>query len=290
MFQIIFQVINHPLNKGRKFSAFIRFLSWQFISRLYKYPILLPYTETSNYLCWNGLTGLTGNWYFGLMEMEEMSFLAHLLRPNDVFYDIGANVGAYSILISQHSKCRVYSFEPHPKTFDLLLRNISIQKNNQLIQAYNFGLGEKSSSVKFTSNLDTVNHVSSNINEETIEVQINVLDDLNIPIPTSIKIDVEGFEYYVLRGGLNILKNDALKAIIIELNGSGINYGIEDEKIDLLLRSFNFEPYTYDPFKRKILKLTTFLNLNTIYIRDFDFCQNRVNEGLELKLANGAIL
>jgi FkbM family methyltransferase len=139
------------------------------------------------------------------MEMEEMSFLAHFLRPNDVFYDIGANVGAYSILISQHSKCRVFSFEPHPKTFDLLQRNISIQKNNQLIQAYNFGLGEKSSFVKFTSNLDTVNHVSSNINEETIEVQINVLDDLNIPIPTSIKIDVEGFEYAVILGAINTI-------------------------------------------------------------------------------------
>ena len=126
--------------------------------------------------------------------------------------------------------------------------------------------------------------------EYTIEVEINVLDDLNIPIPTSIKIDVEGFEYYILRGGVNILKNDALKVIIIELNGSGINYGIEDKKIDLFLRSFNFEPYTYDPFKRKIIKLTTFTNLNTIYLRDLDFCQNRVNEGLELKLANGAIL
>ena len=170
------------------------------------------------------------------------------------------------------------------------LRNINIQKKQGLITAFNFGLGSEKSIVNFTTNLDTVNHVSLNSNDLTITVEINILDNLNLPIPSLIKIDVEGFEYNVLKGAFSTLENLNLKAIIIELNGSGNQFGINDKDIDIFLRSFNFEPYTYDPFKRQLIKLNTYLNHNTIYIRDFIYCQNRVKNSLPLKLSNGYIL
>jgi len=288
--KIIFSIFNHPLNKYNRFNALIRFIKWQIFSKFYNYPVLLPFSDTSSYLCWKGLTGVTGNWYFGLMEMEEMSFASHFLKLDDVFYDIGANVGAYSLLTSQHVGCRVFCFEPHPTTFQHLLRNINIQKKQGLITAFNFGLGSEKSIVNFTTNLDTVNHVSLNSNDLTITVEINILDNLNLPMPSLIKIDVEGFEYNVLQGAFSTLENLNLKAIIIELNGSGNQFGINDKDIDIFLRSFNFEPYTYDPFKRQLIKLNTYLNHNTIYIRDIEYCQNRVNNSLPLKLSNGYIL
>lgn len=44
------------------------------------------------------MTGATGNWYCGLQEYEDMSFVLHALRPGDLFVDVGANIGSYSIL------------------------------------------------------------------------------------------------------------------------------------------------------------------------------------------------
>jgi hypothetical protein len=46
----------------------------------------------------SGMTGATGNLYVGLHEFEEMAFLLHFLRPGDLFADVGANVGSYTIL------------------------------------------------------------------------------------------------------------------------------------------------------------------------------------------------
>lgn len=290
MLKIIFNIINHPLNNGLLFSSLFRFFKWQIISRFYNYPILLPFTESSSYLCWNGLTGLTGNWYYGLMEMEEMSFASHMLRDNDVFFDIGANVGAYSILISQHVNCKVFSFEPHPKTFEYLSRNIRIQKNPELIKIFNYALGDKSGKVSFTENLDTVNHISLGSNEKSINVEMKILEKLNLPCPSLIKLDVEGFEYQVLKGANSVLNNLNLKAIIIEINGSGKNYGISDSEIHDFLISYNFKPFTYDPFKRQIIKLESYLKHNTIYIRDLQFCDLRVKKASKLTLSNGKVL
>jgi tRNA1(Val) A37 N6-methylase TrmN6 len=76
--------------------------------------------------------------------------------------DIGANVGAYSILASQETKCKVHSFEPHPETFQWLKRNINLQRIQGLVTAYNFGLGQENNVVKFSANLDCINHVLTN--------------------------------------------------------------------------------------------------------------------------------
>jgi FkbM family methyltransferase len=287
MFKIIIRIVNHPLNKGNRFSALIRFIKWQIISRVYSYPILLPFTDNSSYLCWNGLTGLTGNWYCGLMEMEEMSFASHVLRKEDVFFDIGANVGAYSILVSQQVNCSVYSFEPHPKTFEYLTRNINIQNKPDSVTLLNFALGEVQGNVSFTENLDTVNHISLDPHEKSINVDIKVLDELSLPCPLLIKIDVEGFEFNVLNGAQSFLNNPNLKAIIIELNGSGLKYGISDSQIHELLILHDFNPFTYNPYNRELIKLNTYLTHNTIYIRDLNFCNSRVKNAVKLNLSNG---
>lgn len=285
---IIKTIYCHPLNRGRRIKSLVRFVHWQVNSRFFKYPVLLPFTNKSKYLVWNGLTGLTGNWYYGLMEMEEMSFLLHFLRDDDCFFDIGANVGAYSILASSHFNVSVHAFEPHPITFQHLSRNIRIQDKNENTTLHNIALGDSEGTVFFTSNLDTVNHIATDIDSEVIEVELKSLDRMLLsPLPTIIKIDVEGFEWNVLRGAADIIVNSELKAIIIELNGSGSKYGVSDDQIHDLLISQSFTPYTYDPFNRCIISLDTYTTHNTIYIRDPEFCQFRVKSALKVKLSNG---
>jgi FkbM family methyltransferase len=290
MINILFKIIKHPLNKGNRARAILKFSVWQLISRVYPYPILLPFTNKSNYLCWNGLTGLTGNWYYGLMEFEEMSFILHFLAKKDCFFDIGANAGAYTILASQHSECETHAFEPHPGTFDILSRNIRLQKNQENIFLHNFALGDTDGIISFTSDLDTINHVALQKDKEVVDVEIKILDSLSITSPTLIKIDVEGFEYNVLKGGLFVLSDSSLKVVIIELNGSGKRYGINDDTIDLMLRAQGFEPFTYNPFLRKLIHLDSFTSHNTIYIRDLKFCTERLNNAIHFKLPFGQVI
>lgn len=183
MISILKSIFFHPLNEGRRFSAVFRFIKWQIMSRSFKHPVLLPFTDKTEYLCWNGLNGLTGNYYYGLMKMEEMAFVLHYLDPDDTFYDIGANVGAYTILAGLHVGCKTISFEPHPKTFSYLQRNISLGLRTDKITLLNIGLGSNSGRIKFTSDLDAVNHVATNDSKNVIDVQISVLDELTLPPP-----------------------------------------------------------------------------------------------------------
>ena len=287
MFKILQQIYSHPLNKGRRFKAVLRFVKWQILSRFFKHPILLPFTDKTEYLCWNGLTGLTGNYYYGLMEMEEMAFVLHYLDKDDTFYDIGANVGAYTILAGLHVGCRTISFEPHPKTFSYLQKNVSLGLRTDKITLLNLGLGSKEGRIKFTSDLDTVNHVAVNDSENVIDVQISVLDELTLPPPSVIKIDVEGFEWEVLKGAKLTLENDKLQVIIIELNGSGSRYGFVDDEIDNLLKKYGFKPFTYNPFNRELISLDKYTNHNTIYLKNTLEVAKKLEKGVSTHLSNG---
>lgn len=287
MISIIANIFNHPLNRGRRLKAIGRFFLWQIVSRLFKYPVLLPYTDRSSYLCWNGLAGVTGNWYNGLMEMEEMSFLVHFLRPDDCFYDVGANVGAYSILASQHGRCEVHSFEPHPQTFDSLARNIAIQKYSGNVHLHNTAIGNSDGVIRLTADHDTVNHVAEGDVKGSLLVKISSLCRMALNPPTLMKVDVEGFELQVLQGAERLLENRKLKAVIVEVNGLSKRYGVDCESVDKYLRSFGFLPYTYNPFERKVIPVVREDQFNFIYIRDLSFCLERCSAGDKMFLPNG---
>ncbi len=123
-----------------------------------------------------------------------------------------------------------------------------------------------------------------------MEVQVNTLDNiLQKQCPILIKIDVEGFETEVLNGSSSTLSNPALKAIIIELNGSGNRYGYDENAIHDQLLNQGFQPYSYAPQNRTLHLLPTYNNLNTIYIRDLDFVACRLKEARKIKVGRHLI-
>ncbi len=290
-FNIIKFIYNHPYNSGNKFSGILKFVKWQFSCLINPYPVIYPFTENSKLIFWRGLTGATGNIYCGLTEYDDMAFLLHLLRNDDLFVDIGANIGVYSILASSEISAYTISIEPIPSTFQNLVDNININKSNDKIKALNIGLGGKPGKLKFTKSLDTINHVTFDNDSDAIEVDVSTLDNIlsDLPIPLLIKIDVEGFETEVLNGASKTLSNKNLKAIIIELNGSGERYNYSDLAIHEKLLKEGFNAYNYDPNFRELLKKDSYGNLNTIYIRDIDFVYSRVKSSRKIKVGSKLI-
>jgi FkbM family methyltransferase len=279
-------IYQHPFNSDNKTGALIGFLKWQLNTRLNPYPIIYPYTEKTKLLIWKGMTGATGNIYCGLIEFEDMGFLLHFLRPEDTFIDIGANVGAYTILASGEIGARTITIEPVPSTFQVLCDNILLNRLEDKVEALNIGLGKEKGIIKFTSSLDTINHVATEEDIDSIEVELDTLDNIVHTIPSLIKMDVEGFETEVVNGAAKTLQNRQLKAIIIELNGSGNRYGYDENLIHQKLLSLAFLPYHYNPFTRELKERISPNVHNTLYLRDIPMVKDRVTSARKIKVKN----
>ncbi|WP_025144446.1 FkbM family methyltransferase [Pedobacter jeongneungensis] len=267
----------HPLAKKHLLKAYANFFRWQLVSRLNTKATPIKFIEGTKFLARKRITGITGNIYVGLHEFEEMSFLLHFLRHEDTFFDVGANVGAYTILASGVVKAKSIAFEPALCTFKILEANIRLNNLAELATCQNIGVGDRHTHMHFTQNQDTTNHVALIASADTIGIDIFPLDYF-YPAhrPAMLKIDVEGFETAVLKGALKLLKDPLLKVIIIELNGSGQKYSYDDEKIHQQLIKLDFNPFKYDPFSRILYPISSYGTFNTIYIRDVDSVRDKL--------------
>jgi len=147
---------------------------------------------------------------FGYYEKPEMEMTLRLVKEDSIFFDIGANMGWYAINVAKLVKgIRVFAFEPIPRTFEFLKKNIELNGIGS-IEAFNFGFShKKDDKVTFyyypedSGNASMVN-VSERDNIQAIPCQVRSLDDFVAREkvgPDFIKCDVEGAELLVFQGG-----------------------------------------------------------------------------------------
>ncbi|HEY9839530.1 MAG: FkbM family methyltransferase [Candidatus Sericytochromatia bacterium] len=268
------EITTHPLTRHAPLAALRRYGLFHLSQRLFPYPIVYPWIGPLQLLARKGWAGVVGNLYTGLYDFEDMGFLLHGLRPDDLFVDIGANAGVYSLLAAGLCQSRVLAIEPLPETFAQLQTQIRLNRLEALIDARQLGLSNQTGQLYFSTGLGTMNHVVSKpaAGEAVIEVPVCRLDQLLQTPVRMLKIDTEGFELPVLQGADACLSRPELQAIIIELNGSGQHYGYSDQAIDTLLRGYGFAPFRYLPFERRLEPLEHWRSdqHNTLYLRKSD--------------------
>lgn len=275
-------VTTHPLNRARRGRAVLDFLKWQFGSRMVSGPVIHQWIAGAKFIAYPGETGITGNLYCGLHEFADMAYLLHAIRPDDLFVDVGANVGAYTILASATASARSICFEPVPATFERLQDNINLNRINDRVRAFNVGVSDSAGELSFTTDrLSTVNHVLATHEQagNTIRIQTMPLDTaLRDESPAIIKIDVEGFESMVLAGAARTLATESLHTVIMELNGSGLRYGFDEECIKRTMAAAGFSTYSYEPFSRTLTPTngTSGASGNSLFIRNVDMVKARI--------------
>jgi FkbM family methyltransferase len=226
--------------------------------------------------------------YVGLHEFCEMGFLLHVLKPDDLFVDIGSNSGSYTILASGVVRARSISVEPVPSTFLRLISNIGLNAMESLVMAKNVGIASQRGVMHVTTDSDTTNHlVATKTSENSIPIEVQTLDEVCFEQnPTLIKIDVEGWEKEVLLGGRSTLYNPTLLAVILEINGNAEKLGTKDCDLLEYMLVFGFHPYSYDPLSRKLSKLLgrNFATGNTIFVRDKEEVLLRISNANQQKI------
>lgn len=281
-------ILQHPLNTSNKLSAIVRFLKWQLGSRLVPGEVIYTWMNNAKIIARTGETGVTGNIYCGLHEFSDMAFLLHVLRKDDVFVDIGANVGSYTVLASSVIGAKTCCFEPVPSTYTRLLSNIRINDMEDNVIARNIALGNTQGEIYFSSDENCMNHVIADTEktENTIKVAISTLDDELEDIPFVIKIDVEGYETSVLEGAKITLEDENLCAAIVELNGSGDRYGYDESQIIRMMLDLGFKTYTYQPFEKTLIPLdgSNPSGGNTIFIRNITRITDRLHSASKIQV------
>jgi FkbM family methyltransferase len=282
MFATVDFILRHPLNSENKLGSLLRFAKWQIGSRIVPGSVVVPFVNSTHLVVRRGMTSATGSVYCGLFELEEMTFVLHALRAEDTFVDVGANIGAYTVLAGGAVECRCISIEPSPETFADLEANIRINGIGSSCRAENVAVGSTHGVLRFTKNLGALNHViSSNEtlrNDEITEVPVLTLDEiLGDTSPTIIKMDVEGYEKQVINGAGKILANSALQAIIMEINTHEDRYGYEGSALLTAILDYGFKPFRYQPQQRSLVPwIASGRGDNVIFVRDPDWLLDRV--------------
>lgn len=283
-------IIEHPLNYQHKLAALSRLLRWQIATRLIDQSMILPFVNDTQLINRRGMTGATGNWYCGLHELAEMSFVLHYLRAGDYFVDVGANVGSYTVLAAGAAGANTMALEPIPETFSNLIANIKLNNLEDLVDPRCIGLSNHEGMLYFTAGQDTMNRVS--VDGDTglvLKVPVHTLDAiLDRRVPKLIKIDVEGHELKVIEGASNTLSSPQLQAVIMETNGSGAKFGVSDDDLFGAMKDFGIKAFQYDPFNRKLIAAGAG-DANTIFLRDATAALVRCSAASSFQLVNGTI-
>ena len=165
----------------------------------------------------------------------ESHFLKRILKGKMLVFDVGANVGKYSSKVKMfNNESIVYAFEPHPKTFEILKKNVepldqvhcrhvALSDHEGESEIFDYKTEDGSSHASLFKGVITDIHkracVSHKITLTTID---KVVQDLNIKHIDLLKIDVEGNEINVLKGAAQLLKDEKVGVIQFEFNEMNI--------------------------------------------------------------------
>lgn len=190
-------------------------------------------------------------------EIFSTEFIKKIIRDDDVIIDIGANIGYYALLEAKlASKGIVYAIEPVPENIELLKTNIKLN-NCKNIFIFQLALGDKIGKAKMYiyDKLNWSSFIKSV--DETIIREINISlttldkfaeDYIHEPI-TFIRMDVEGYEYQIIKGSLRILKSSNHLRLCIELHPHLMPKEHMEELISILRNSgFKVRAIFLDPY------------------------------------------
>jgi FkbM family methyltransferase len=145
------------------------------------------------------------------------------LTPEDVLWDVGANIGVYTMFASVIRGTKVYAFEPESQNFAVLNQNINLNQMDSLVQAYCIGIADKLAVTKLRLSMfehgrsgHSLGNAGTRFKQGCISFSIDNLISRGIEKPTHLKIDIDGLEPLVINGALGNIKS--LKSIIIEIN------------------------------------------------------------------------
>lgn len=259
-------VLSHPANRDNRCRALAKLLGWQAWQRATRRPWNVGLSGGMCLRCYPHSTAASAVLYCRLPDWEDMNFVLDVLRPGDVFVDVGANVGVYSLLAATVPRVHVWSFEPSSFAFSRALENVKLNNLESRVRVVKAAVGSQSGVAMLTRGMDTVNHIVEKGDVGDVEeVDVVVLDEfLNRHVRSVVgivKVDVEGRELDVLMGARELLRSTA-PALIVERNAP--------VELGRFLGTYGYSAHRYDVPSKQVIKTSweSCNSNNVLAIRD----------------------
>jgi FkbM family methyltransferase len=206
----------------------------------------------------------------GIYEREVTEWLSSALSPGQVFLDVGANIGYFSVLAARKlgPAGHVYSVEPHPRMAEILRRNAWINGCGEIITLWRNAAWSESQTLTFNLRVNYAANSSAGVmtadalahlqdEQESIDVEAVALDELldQVPRVDVMKIDVEGSEVQAFRGFAKTLDKNPDLEIMFEWSPGQIAL-VGDQPAELLdlLQSRNYQFRLLDVTKATVTR------------------------------------
>jgi FkbM family methyltransferase len=236
-------VWEHPSNEGQRTRAMMRAASFQVRGRVLHRRTLARLGQRSR--IWADLhrTGASRVVYANPPDHHEMLVWRNCLQAGDLFVDVGANVGSYSIWATELG-AEVIALEPADDTFALLEENVAL--NGYPIKTIRAAAGAAQGIARFTSGRDCVNRLDP---DGAAEIAVLTIDSIvGKRTVAGMKVDVEGFEIDVLRGCEEALSEHRVRLMQLEWNATSMQaVGTDRQPVADLLAKHGYSLYCADP-------------------------------------------
>lgn len=192
---------------------------------------------------------------FGSYESDQELMIRKLLKPGNIFLDVGANIGWYSIRFAAQIKgLKVYAFEPAKSTYSYLVRNVDMNSVTSVI-AVNKALSDTQGTKKLffsqemavNASLANVNPISSTVEEDCIVTTIDqFIEAQKIKRVDFIKCDIEGAELFALKGAKETIANHRPIIFCEMLRKWSAVFGYHPNELILFLKGYGYDCFTVD--------------------------------------------
>jgi FkbM family methyltransferase len=168
-------------------------------------------------------------------EPDTLAWIDGFLKPHEVFYDVGANIGQYALYAAKRLKgdCRVLAFEPEALNYAKLNRNIVLNGLSETVDAYCLAVAGQTGFGRFYVRVFSPGAALHAFGEPIKQGDVPfeprhrqgmlgvTLDDLvgqfGLPFPNHIKIDVDGIEDQIVYGAERVLDDPRLRTVLVEV-------------------------------------------------------------------------
>lgn len=192
-------------------------------------------------------------------EGEQIDIFAKFVNKKTIFYDVGANIGVYS-LVAGGAGAKVFAFEPSPDVLPYLKKNIEL--NDYDITLVPEAVGHKKGEIPFyisTKENMGVGRIMeygkrTDRSVPPVNVPVDTLDAFaeHHPAPTLIKMDIEGAELFALEGGKKLLRREDAPILMVEFHPGEIKHlGGDVEQLMQTLRAYGYRQYQHFSAKKE---------------------------------------